>query len=124
MVNRTDSPASATFSQLMDMGFVLLGVVAAMVVGYQFFRNRDNFVIVSCAIICLYAIGMLYITNKTEFMGCLGQDMFTYKLIRFTTMSIIMLSILTSIAAYGTKARGSRSSSSPPSGDDGKGRRR
>lgn len=128
MVNRNDSAASATFSQLVDMGFVLLGVVAALVIGYQFFRNRDNFVIVSCAIICVYAVGMLYVTNRNEFMGCLGHDEFVYKLVRYMTMSVIMLSILTTIAAYGTKTRGSRGAPAPTmsSADDmgGKGRRR
>jgi FlaA1/EpsC-like NDP-sugar epimerase len=127
MGSRDSSPASATFRQLTDMGLVLLGVVAAMVVGYQFFRNRDNFVIASCVAITVYATCMLYVTNKNEFMRCLGQDEFMYKLIRYATMSIIMLAVLTAIAAYGTKRRGRSVAAVAETSLDsmaGKGRRR
>jgi FlaA1/EpsC-like NDP-sugar epimerase len=109
------------------MGLVLVGVVAAMVVGYQFFRNRDNFVIASCVAIAVYATCMLYVTNKNEFMRCLGHDEFMYKLIRYATMSIIMLAVLTGIAAYGTKRRGSSVAAVAETSLDsmsGKGRRR
>lgn len=100
MSRLSTSPGSQTFYQLFDLMMIFIAVFAAILVTYLFRMSTDKFIYAACAFIVVYGIIMLYVSNKTEFMRCLGNDMIMYKIIRYATLAMIFLAYMVALAVF------------------------
>lgn len=103
-MDRERSAGTKTLYQLFDLVTAFIAILACALVIYLFRKSSDKFIYSSCAFIIVYGIVMLYVSNKTEFMRCLGHDPLLYRIIRYTTMAVIFLAVMVMLAVYKVSA--------------------